>query len=462
MAALGFVVLMGAFGLNFAAGQFFVPLSEAQGWTLGVATAAAALNTALSGLAQPPIGRLIDRHGPRLVIATSLASMGLAYVAMSAADKQWQLLLAYGVLGGVGFAGCSSLAVTVLLSRWYQRGRTEVLPRVFLGINAGQLTLVPLSGLLIDHAGYRSAYLVLGLVVLALVVPLVALFMVDAPSRVGQHPDGAEVEPAPGTRQVTSVGGALRSRPFWLATLAFGANGFSLYFALLHLPRLASDLGGAAATGGRLLALAAAASALTMLAVGPLVRRLGKRRVTAGMLLGRAIVLVAAAGLVTTTAQLHVVAVLFGVVAFPVIPLAMGLITERFGTHVLGGVLGLVFVSHQLFAALGVLAGGLLRDAAGSYDLALVTSAGVLLAGVGLLIALGDPPTHPSHDSSEEERHELCPEHPHVRDPLPDRRRRRRRDLLPRGRRPGRPDPAAAPRPTDVVADVPQPHPGAR
>ena len=68
----------------------------------------------------------------------------------------------------------------------------------------------------------------------------------------------------------------------------------------------------------------------------------------------------------------------------------MGLVGERFGTDVLGGVLGLVYVSHQLFAGLGVLAGGLLRSWTGSFDAALVLCAAVLITGVALLLRLDD------------------------------------------------------------------------
>ena len=378
-----------AFGLNFGAGQFFAPLSEQHGWAFGTTSAAAALNTAVTGLAMPPLGRLIDRIGPRAVIAACLALMGAAYVLLASVEAVWQFLLVYGVLGGIGFAGSGSLAVTVLVSRWYVERRTAVFRWVFLGINAGQLTLVPLGGLLIEQAGYRASFVALGAVVLVLVVPLVALFAIDAPERVGQFPDGAD-GPAPGAAQITSVAAAVRSRTFWLVTLAFGVNGWTLYFTLLHLPRLASDLGAGAATGGGLLALAAAASAVTILATTPLAGRFGKRRVVVGLFTVRAAVLLGAASLVTGPQQLALVALLFGVTSFPVIPLVMGLVGERFGTDVLGGVLGLVYVSHQLFAGLGVLAGGLLRSWTGSFDAGLVLGAAVLCAGVALLLRLDD------------------------------------------------------------------------
>ena len=398
IAIVGFVALTGAFGLNLAAGQFFAPLTDSRGWDLGTLSAAAGLNTAVSGLAQPALGRLIDRVGTRPVLAACLALMGAAFVLMASADTVWQWLAAYGLLAGIGFAGSSSLAVTVLISRWYVRDRARVLPRVFLGINAGQLTLVPLGGILIERAGYRAAYLTLGLTVLALVVPLVALLAVSHPRDVGQHPDGRPNPPeliAPRT----TLAEALRSRSFWLATLAFGINGWTLYLTLLHLPRYARDLGGSIQTGGALIAIAAASSALCMVAISKLVGRWGKRRLVIVLFWWRAAVL-AVAVLATSSSQLPLVAAAFGAASFPVIPLVMGLIGDRYGTDVLGGLLGLVFVSHQVFAGAGVLTAGALRVVTGSYDVALLVAAALLIAGSGLLLALDDTDLPPDPRSA--------------------------------------------------------------
>lgn len=78
----------------------------------------------------------------------------------------------------------------------------------------------------------------------------------------------------------------------------------------------------------------------------------------------------------------------------------MGLLGDRYGTEVLGGVIGVAFVSHQVCGGLGVLAGGVLRDLTGTYDAALLIAAGLLVAGSALLLAVDDkdvpsPPPKP-------------------------------------------------------------------
>lgn len=392
MATLAFLTLTGAFGLNFAAGQFFAPLTEQRGWSLATLTLAAGLNAAVSGLVQPVLGGLVDRLGPRVVMATCLTLLGTAYVLMAAAGPLWQWVLAYGVVAGVGFAGASSLAATVLVSHWYVRDRARVLSRVFLGVNTGQLTLVPLGGVLLERAGYRAAYLVLGLVVLVAVAPAVARLVVDRPALVGQHPDGRPPALQPGVpaRRMTRAE-VLRSAAFRRPVLAFAVNGWTLYFTLLHLPRYARDLGGSLSSGGRLLALAALASAAGLIAVGRLVPRWGKRRLIVALFGWRALAL-AAATLATTTGHLVAVAVAFGLASFAVIPLTTGLLGDRFGTETLGGLLGVAFVAHQVGGGLGVLVGGGLRVLTGSYDAGLAVAVLLLVAGARLLNAEPAPP----------------------------------------------------------------------
>ena len=50
------------------------------------------------------------------------------------------------------------------------------------------------------------------------------------------------------------------------------------------------------------------------------------------------------------------------------VPLTSGLVAQIFGPRYLGTLFGIVFLSHQLGAFLGVWLGGYLFDATGSYD----------------------------------------------------------------------------------------------
>lgn len=87
-----------------------------------------------------------------------------------------------------------------------------------------------------------------------------------------------------------------------------------------------------------------------------------------------------------------IAAAMFGAASFPVIPLVTGSISQRFGTRAIGAVLGTTFVVHQLGAGVGVLAAGLVRDSAGTYDPALFAAAGALLVGAALVARVSADP----------------------------------------------------------------------
>lgn len=83
--------------------------------------------------------------------------------------------------------------------------------------------------------------------------------------------------------------------------------------------------------------------------------------------------------LATAPWQLYVFAVIFGTSSMPIIPLKTSLIGDRFGAAGLGAIMGSAWFAHQILAALGVYAGGAIRETVGSYGPAFA-SAAVLLA----------------------------------------------------------------------------------
>ena len=165
------------------------------------------------------------------------------------------------LLAGIGFAGSSSLAVTVLVSRWFAHGATAVLPRVFLGINAGQLTLVPLGGAA-DRPGRLSRR------------PTSrsgcscspsssrrGALRLDAPGASSASTRTAPAAPAAGRPAVRRPRRRAHRDSSGCSRWRSASTAGRCTSSLLHLPRLARDLGGGSGAGGGLLAIAAAASA---------------------------------------------------------------------------------------------------------------------------------------------------------------------------------------------------------
>ena len=272
--AVAFTSLTGAFGLNLAIGQFIAPLMDSLAWSLAATSTVVAVNTLAWGLFQPLAGRLIDRIGPRQVMAGSASLMGLSYVTLATVTEYWQFLILFGVVVAAGFAGCSSMPSSVLVARWHTKSRPRALAVSSMGINAGQLLLLPLAGVLVTMLGWRAAFLALGAIMLALVVPVLWFGARNSPSDVGIRSDGT-LEPAGAP---TTLRDALSDRQFWTISLSFAGCGYSLYLFTTHMPKLALELSGSPSTGGWLMALVALCSAASMWLTGQwAAKRWGKR-----------------------------------------------------------------------------------------------------------------------------------------------------------------------------------------
>ena len=378
--AVAFTSLTGAFGLNLAIGQFIAPLMDSLAWSLAATSTVVAVNTLAWGLFQPLAGRLIDRIGPRQVMAGSASLMGLSYVTLATVTEYWQFLILFGVVVAAGFAGCSSMPSSVLVARWHTKSRPRALAVSSMGINAGQLLLLPLAGVLVTMLGWRAAFLALGAIMLALVVPVLWFGARNSPSDVGIRSDGT-LEPAGAP---TTLRDALSDRQFWTISLSFAGCGYSLYLFTTHMPKLALELSGSPSTGGWLMALVALCSAASMWLTGQWAAKRWGKRVTLIVLHTARAVSFTVLALAPSLPAFILGVVMFGLSSFPVIPLTTGLVADRFGGTAMGGILGSSWLIHQIFAALGVLLGGLLRDATGSYSASFASGAAVLIASTVL------------------------------------------------------------------------------
>jgi MFS family permease len=79
----------------------------------------------------PIFGRIIDSHGPRLVLMFGSAMHILGLLMMSVASKYYQVLLAQGICSSIGisaiyYAGRCSCAIVIILTSYRTYKRWDV------------------------------------------------------------------------------------------------------------------------------------------------------------------------------------------------------------------------------------------------------------------------------------------------------------------------------------------------
>jgi sugar phosphate permease len=209
--SLGITELISWGVLIYAFSVFLVPMRSELGWSEAELSGAYALGVVVSGLAAVPVGRWLDRHGPRgLMTAGSLVTV-LVLLGWSRVESP-AAFYALFALAGLAMAATLYEPAFATAAAWFsahRRARAVLVLTVFGGLASS--VFVPLSGALVDAMGWRPALVVLAVIVGVVCVPLHAL-VVRLPRTTDRTADPA---PQPRGRARAEV---VRSDSFrWLA-----------------------------------------------------------------------------------------------------------------------------------------------------------------------------------------------------------------------------------------------------
>ncbi len=189
IAAAGFLVMMASGAIWGSFTLFLVAIEADTGWSKTSIALGFTVFTFFGACTAPVTGWLTDRYGSQAVLAgmTLLFAAGIALAALS--DQPAIFYLTFGVLGGFGSQCCGSYTLFTIAGNWFKRPATAMAV-MDSGSGIGTLLSLPLLRLVIDATSWRTAYVVLALVVLVIVLPLTALFMRLHPP--GQDPPTAK------------------------------------------------------------------------------------------------------------------------------------------------------------------------------------------------------------------------------------------------------------------------------
>jgi sugar phosphate permease len=362
-----------ALGVRGTIGLLVTPWETEFGWDRAAVSLTASLGFVVYGLAQAFSGRWADRTGPRVIFAASIALLGVGTMAVSSIVTLWQAYAIFGVLMMLGIGGASSPTSAVAVARWFTARRGLALGIVGAGSAAGQFVLVPVMATLIGAFGWRTAFLWLGIGILAVALPIIVLLLRDDPSQGAGRASAA----AGGVGPPMALAEILRHANFWWLALSFFVCGVTTSGLIdTHFIPYAQDHHVAAVTAATAFGLLSLVNMVFTTLSGAVSDRIGYTRLLGWIYAGRAVTLVFLV-FARDPASLFVFAVAFGIVDFSTVAPTTALATVIFGRRSAGTVFGLVALSHQIGSALGSYAGGLVHDVTGSY-------AGFILAGAAL------------------------------------------------------------------------------
>ena len=384
-----FVIQGVSIGAMFAYGVFFAELENEFGWSRAIISGASSLAFVIMGVLAVVAGRLNDRIGPRILIATSAVSFGAGYALLSSVQTPWELFLFYGVLAGVGYSAHDVVTLSTV-ARWFVRRRGAMTGIAKVGTGVGQLLVPVIAATLIATYGWRSAAFVIGTASLLILVVAAQLMRRD-PRSVGQYPDGVEMAigraPVDSPETGMTLAEAAVTGQFWILCAIQLTVFFCLLTVMIHIVPHATDQGVAAPVAATILSAIGAVSIAGRLTIGTLFDRLGGRR----SLMICFVVLLASFVLLQfseATWMLFLFAAIYGFAHGGFFTAMSPTLAEFFGTGSHGVIFGIVLFSGTIGGAIGPLLAGSLFDMTGSYEVVFLTLTGSCLLGLLLTFAL--------------------------------------------------------------------------
>ncbi|MSP78196.1 MAG: MFS transporter [Dehalococcoidia bacterium] len=383
----GWVIVLSGFlnqllnaGLGFQGfGTYLIPLQHEFGWSKASLAGARSLMQFENGLLGPLEGFLVDRFGPRRIMAIGMLIFGLGLFLFGFIDS---LLTYYGVFLivalGNGLGGF--LVMTVAINSWFRRNRTTAMAIAGVGLGVGGIVVIPLLVWTQTTFGWRTAAMASGIAIWLIGIPA-ALLMRGSPERYGAYQDGDSTPPSgvisrdrhtanvhvpAGTVDFT-LKEAIRTPTFWFLGLGQGTAVMVVSAATTH--QFAHMEEGIGLSRGSAAAVITVMSALNIggrLLGGYLGDRLDKRYLAAIGMVGTAAALIILA-LATSLWSAMLFGVLYGFFWGMRGPMGDSLRGQYFGRAAFGKISGMTAVLSAPGSIFGPIFAGVMADIQGSY-----------------------------------------------------------------------------------------------
>jgi MFS family permease len=378
-----FVTMGIAVNARTAFSLLFPPILDEFGWDRGTTAGAFSFGFIVSAFMSPALGRLMDRRGPRIVNELGVILIGCGLLLATLVHEQWQLYATLGLLVGGGSVCLGYTGQGLFLPNWFVRRRGLAMSLAFSGVGIGSIVLLPWLQTMIAHAGWRSACLTLGVVVLVVLLPL-NLLVQRRPEDIGLAPDGDNLPVTAAGRTGANVvdhawvavdwtlARAVCTARFWWIAVGYFCALFVWYAVQVHQTKYLVEIGFSPALAAWALGGVSLAGIPGQIALGHLSDRVGRELVwvigSLGFTLTFLLLLVLRNA--PSPALLYLMIAAQGVLGYGITSVIGAIPAEVFQGRHYGTIFGTLMLASIAGGAVGPWLTGALHDATGSYTMA--------------------------------------------------------------------------------------------
>ena len=374
------LAVMVSTGIRSSFGLFLDPISQSLESGREVYSLAVAISNLIYGL--PLVGILADRFGSRWILMAGglLYSGGL--VALARITQAGGLYLTLGLAIGLALSATTYVVVLGAVGQLVPpERRTSTFGIITAAGSSGMFVVPPLAQFLVDRFGWQMA-----LTLLAGVTAVIIFLALGLPNKPALSTSQTE-EPF-----IQILQKARGHSGYLLLIIGFFVCGFHVAFIVTHLPVYLTDNGLPAFAGATALSLVGGFNIVGSFFFGWLGDNYRKKHLLSLIYLGRAIVIALFIFMPISLASALVFSGAIGFLWLATVPLTSGTVAQIFGVRYLSTLYGIVFLSHQVGAFLGVWLGGRLYDSTGTYNVVWYLSIGLGVVAALVHMPISDAP----------------------------------------------------------------------
>ena len=374
---------------------FVIPMGDEFGWSRTEISGATSLGAILGASLAPFAGRMVDRLGSRKILVLGGLVVAGACFSLAATQTLLGFYIAF-TFARTADQGLIKIGTSPTVAKWFLRYRGRTIAMVFFGGGLGIIILAPTVQLVIGAWGWRSAWAMLGGLMLVLGVLPSALVIRRQPEDLGLRVDGASPEhssndarpidsapadpppsdpspasgpdlPTPDEEAQWLLGDVLRTPSFWLLLFSLFAVSTTSAGVTLHLVPYLSEKGLSSGSSVTIISIFSASGAAATVLAGFLSERISPRLIIfLGYLLAATAMVVLI--IIDNLAEAYLFAVLQGAANSGINVLAPILMASYYGRSSMGSIFGITRAGQVIGFALGALISGVVYDSTGSYQ----------------------------------------------------------------------------------------------
>ncbi len=386
--------------LQYSYGVFVAPLEEEFGWTRAEVNVSLSF-FAMTGLLAPLAGPLLDRFGSSRVMMLSYLLLAISFLPRPWMTELWEFY-ALNILMYAGMPGAIMLPVGKLIGIWFTEARGRAVGITAMGANFGGFIFSAQTRTLIDLTDWRATYFIFG-VAIAMLIPIIALTIRDAPRRPADRPLRTEASAVVPPEEGMAVRDAIRTRAFLLMTFGLLLATIPYQSVLTQIiPHLEAE-GMSSADAAWVLSVLAVFGMVGKVLLGWLSDLIAARKVFVASLFLQAFGLLVLVNGGTSIYVWLLFVPIFGVAFGGMGSLMTLLPLETFGIRAFASIFGLLSLLILPTALIGPPLTGYAFDVTGSYTIAFYVIAALLVIG-SIALWFAAPPKWQKSEEEEETR----------------------------------------------------------